>query len=435
MLLASFATLTAIVVAPTGVSVAAPALDPTPPTEKNLPLLTVEDLSPAERDLMKTQSPYMELDELVRQIAATSSRSPLAGTRLNVQKGALTVYWNGATPEELLGLRGHAAKQGIVLEIQSAPFSEVQLIDAARVLTALSESSELRMRIDVATEGTGLTVHYTGLPAAEADPSRAMPKQLELLAAIKSIEVHHGVPVDIADAAPMPQPLSREADYSPYWGGAQTWSAGARRCTSGFSMYATGAPTRFMSTVAHCTEFRDGVEIFSGNGARMGRTALIHQLFDFEPRYDLGAIQLDSGKTNSPIIYLDSGYVVVGGMASGIPAGGNYCVSGSSDGVAANCRLLSGAQAVYCGIQYRPTIPFGRCIYVIRWFTTVENQVVACFGDSGGPVYYWSGSRIIASGMISGGLDAGNCHTRGTMSVVSSAVNRSNINGLRLLTG
>jgi hypothetical protein len=58
-------------------------------------------------------------------------------------------------------------------------------------------------------------------------------------------------------------------------------------------------------------------------------------------------------------------------------------------------------------------------------------------GNSGGPIYYWSGSRIIAAGVQSTGYfdpRVTRCFADGGSAVVASAVNRYNISGLRLLT-
>jgi hypothetical protein len=167
----------------------------------------------------------------------------------------------------------------------------------------------------------------------------------------------------------------------------------------------------------------------------MGKTALIHQLFDFQPRYDLGVIQLDSQFSNAPEMYLNetgSSTAMVAGMSNGIPAGANYCISATR--LQPNCNILSGDQILLCGSQVDPPIPFGRCIYYIS-YTSINGNYIGCLGDSGGPIYYWSGSNIIAAGIQSpGARDDTGCFTRGAASVVSSAVNRYNISGLRVLT-
>jgi secreted trypsin-like serine protease len=91
-----------------------------------------------------------------------------------------------------------------------------------------------------------------------------------------------------------------------------------------------------------------------------------------------------------------------------------------------SCDLWSGGTYRYCP-------PVGRCVYTIE-MATRNGRTAFCGGDSGGPIYYWTGGVVIAAGLVSWGAvnPITGCGTRGGASVVATAV--SLINGLRVLT-
>ena len=174
----------------------------------------------------------------------------------------------------------------------------------------------------------------------------------------------------------------------------------------------------------------------------MGTSDFIHELYDHQdPAYDLGVVRLNSGSLNAPFIYVgdnpQDGVITVAGYASGgVPAGGNYCVHGAT---AINCELVSGGTHKDC-VNWPPA---GRCVYTIAFHSKDPNTIVTRDGDSGGPVYYWSGSSVIAAGVASWGNLVTEtwspifgaevpCDYQGGISVVATAVNK--ISGLRVVT-
>jgi hypothetical protein len=395
-------------------------------------------LSRRDREIMNVQAPYLELDEKVRGLAANEGSSPLAGTRLDIANRRLYVYWAGAAPNELSVLQAEARKAGISLLVTRAPFSERQLMAAANRLGTIAQSEGLSLEIELSAEGSGLTVSYKGLrTAAEAKATRT-PAQSQILNAIAAVRSKTGVAITVQDAH-IPAAATRTwadriNDWSPFWGGAVT-ATGGGRCTDAFSMYATGAPARFMLTAAHCSGFLDGQVVTNGVGQRMGVTDFIHELFDDAPRYDLGVVRLDSGLGNQPRVYRNqttADGLVIKGMSKGIPANATYCVSGAV-GVP-NCNLISGGQVLLCDQPRLPT-PFNRCIYFISFGSTTGGATI-CSGDSGGPVYFTNSTGVIAAGVVSAGDpradDTGPCFHRTLISVVASAVGR--ISGLRVVT-
>jgi hypothetical protein len=384
-------------------------------------------LSPLDRAVMAEQEPYMELDEQVRRVAAAQATAPLAGTRVDVAGRTLQVHWVGAAPAELTSIQDSAARRGISVKILPAAFSEKALMAAATELSKVSESRRAELSITIHHDGSGLTVRQDGLPAAAQDRNAATRFQAEILDAIDALRARSGVPVGLADSGPRMVPATRADDHSPFWGGAVTRSFSGS-CTDAFSMYATGSPsTRFMLTAAHCTNFEDDRTVTNGPGYRMGNADFIHELFDIQPRYDLGVIRLDSNFSNKGSVYsneLASDPFLVKGMASGIPAGGRYCVSAAVS--TPNCNLVSDEQILGCW----DWIPFGRCVFYVSWISATGLDVY-CHGDSGGPIYYWTSTGIIAAGVVGTGVGDRQCTNAGGISVVSSAVNR--IPGLAVL--
>lgn len=412
------------ILTPLAVSPAAATTTAAPATAFGGP--AAAQLSAEDRAVMMEQAPYMELDEQVRRVASAQASSPLAGTRIDRADRTLYVYWAGVAPAELTRIQGSATRLGITMKIVPAAFSEQALMAATNDLSTVAESTRAELSITIHNDGSGLTVHQGDLPEVAQGRKVPTPVQSQILDAINAIRARSGIPITMAEQGPRPKADTRTDDRSPHWGGAITEDIGGS-CTSGFSMYATGAPsTRFMMTAAHCTDFRDGVTVTNGVGVRMGVSDFIHELFDIGPSYDLGVIRLDG--SNQGRVYSNettSNGLYVKGLASGIPAGGTYCVSAAV--ATPNCRLLSGNQIVECQVPGAS----GRCIYYISWQSTT-GAIVYCSGDSGGPVYYWTSAGIIAAAVVGIGYSPTDCDTYGGISVVSSATNR--IPGLAVVT-
>ncbi|WP_405111898.1 trypsin-like serine protease [Micromonospora sp. NBC_01405] len=303
----------------------------------------------------------------------------------------------------------------------------------------------------LATDGSGLTVIVDDLSAVARGAKAAKAGELALLQRISATRSRTGIPITVsAGRANNPEFQTRAADTSPYWGGAMLSINGAA-CTSGFSMYASGDPSRrFTLSAAHCFDFLDGVPVSNGVGSAMGTSDFVHELYDRTAAYDLGVVRLGTSKSNQPYIYVGNnpadGVITVSGYrADGVPEGGNYCVHGIT---AVNCNLISDGQNMDCS----GWPPEGRCVYTIEYHPKTPGTVTACKGDSGGPIYNWTngGSSVLAAGIVSWGENSlgsffapviseawganyyVSCQSGGGMSVVATAVNT--ISGLRVAT-
>lgn len=386
-------------------------------------------LSAEDRASMAAQEPYLELDEQVRQLAAQQRVPPLAGNRIDIANRTLHVHWVGAAPAGLARIQEAAAERGITVAVTPAAHSEQTLMTAATELSTAARAAETGLSITIRHDGSGLTVRQDGLPAVARGQRAPSQFQSRVVDAAGALTARSGIPVGYAEGRGRTVLASRNSDFSPYSGGAVTVSRGLG-CTNAFSMFATGAPsTRFMLTAAHCSAYLDGQLVTNGTNSRMGVTDFIHELFDAAPAYDLGVIRIDSDETNEGRIYSNdttANRFPVKGMASGIPRGGNYCVSGAVH--FPNCNIVSTDQDLSC--------PGGapRCFFVIRWLSNTGNTVM-CHGDSGGPIYYWTSTGIIAAGVASVGTGppGTECFRAGGVSVVASAAGR--IPGLAVLRG
>jgi hypothetical protein len=422
-----------ILVAATAITAAAavpatgPAYGTTASNGKSPRLVGIDSLSAADQARQRDQEPLLNLNNRVYDLASTSYDAQFAGAELDVQHHALVVYWTGTVPAALSGLRAEAAKSGRTLAIKPARFSRKQLMAAA---DQVMPTGEMTAKVELAVDGSGITIAAADLPAAARGTRSATPAESRLMQRIAATRSQKGVPISIA-AAPAFTPQfddTRHADNSPYWAGAgikRTLSPNAYDCTSGFSMAAGGS--RYTLTAAHCPDYRNNVQFNNGAGVRMGQSAFIDWFYGGPTSYDLGLISLDSDKTNAPYIFVDedssAGAIPVAGYASGgIPANGNYCVHGMA---AVNCNLWSGGTVRMCS--------GGICVYTIAMSALNSNYIIYCHGDSGGPIYYWSGGSVIAAGVVSwGNNELGPCSLTGGVSVVATAVNT--VPGLRVVT-
>ena len=266
-------------------------------------------MTPADTAAMAAQAPYMAINEQVPDALGGSS-DQLAGTRLDVAHDRFYVYLKGDPTPALLALVTKASVQGIDIVIQSARFSRLELLRAANAVTALlpTGASNPGYSIDIASDGSGLTLEYAG-SALPSDTARVISSGL--VSGSVPITIHRDTPLDFHPAK------SREDDATPFSAG----GADNLGCTWAFSMYATGdASAKFMLTAAHCFDYEDGLAVKTLSGTKMGASDFVQELYN-NNSYDLAVICLSSGNTNQAEMWSsDTARVAINGFASkGIP--------------------------------------------------------------------------------------------------------------------
>lgn len=218
----------------------------------------------------------------------------------------------------------------------------------------------------------------------------------------------HTVAVRVDADVPRLRPATREADYSPFWGGAHL-NVPPGSCSSGFS-WGDGT-NNYMLLAGHCVP--DGGAV-STTVQSMGTVAAGSrenwktgpgngtQYFTGQSTYrgDLALVTIEAGKNSSPYIYREStGYGLVKEMWYRSPViGDQYCTGGYKSGE------LCGWYVTQAFVDY--TYTDGTTARNI----TAGGKTGSCLigGDSGGPTYtVRSDLGIAAKGIISG--IGGNC--------------------------
>jgi hypothetical protein len=198
--------------------------------------------------------------------------------------------------------------------------------------------------------------------------------------AFAAISSKYGTDVKIVSKATGGQTSGRQADTSPFWGGARLNASGS--CTSGF--VAKSSTTTYMSTAGHC--WTVGTNITSGGGSAEGSVALR----DY-PKYEA---EFYAGKTYSAQIYSGvqgdntSHLPILGRRIASVGVGQTgYCRTGYNSGRYCNWKVTS-LNASFCANLLTCTDG----LYAFEGTASVG-------GDSGGPIYktYNSGALIVGT--------------------------------------
>jgi len=219
--------------------------------------------------------------------------------------------------------------------------------------------------------------------------------------------------VDVENLAPGQVPVStasRTNDTAPFNGGdsIENTSSGPF-CTSGFG--ATIGSTSVLITAAHCFALNSSViNGLNGTGgfASIGSVShrdMAYQGTDTETINGSSSDLIWSGVIGSPTEAFVSGY-------TSSPAGDQVCNSGSASGEV--CGITISSTTIYTGL--------GTCITVLVdgsnrtechliYATAASGAIANESGDSGGPVFRFSGSNLEATGIVSASTmnDTVNC--------------------------
>ncbi len=283
----------------------------------------------------------------------------------------LQVYWYGQLPD---AVRAITAKLAVPVRFGSARYPLSELVAEATRLTADSRLAS----VAPAPDGSGLrmTLIRRELAAGQAD----------LVATAR-------VPVSVSVGVRPTATAGRQADTAPFWGGSR-YIHGSNGCSSGFSLSVGDRPTdNYAITAGHCGALFDPFTVPGQpdpTGQMFGAAACRDNLL-------LGY----TPQTVTPRIYtgpfdsLSSAQVV--GAAPDL-VGNMVQTGGASSGEHFGIQVQSvDTFAAFPGIPCAAVGPLTFAAYP-------TSTCAAAPGDSGGPVYTYSGPDVVARGTITGGF-------------------------------
>lgn len=299
---------------------------------------TWEDLSEAQTRLNTAADEILSVD------------SPgYAGTIAAPENGELHIYWKGEVPADA---QERAARTGVPVRFLPARHSEAELAAEVDRLGADSRVGTAAPEAD----GSGLAV------TVSTDADR------------EAILAEARLPLSVTIERKPDLLFNRQADISPYWGGAR-WNnlSTGGSCSTGFSVTWGGQPR--MLTAGHCGS--------NGNVARIGNatqpttsiTADVNardtQLLNRPPNRTFAG-RIYTGAWNS------SSSIRVGGSTADY-VGNWICTGGAFTGEHCNAKVYAVNTSVLgmAPMTYAAKVPG----------TPAAGNCIAAPGDSGGPVY------------------------------------------------
>jgi len=368
-------------VAPSG----QPAADASKPGQRAV-------LSARDAALIKRQDALLPT---AQDLAAQSrvESSDIAGVRLEVETDTVHVY----RTETKQALRlATAAPAGVKVVVHPAKFSRNTMLRTAAAVTA---DAKLLGEQHVSVQAVGPTVDGSGV-----DITVVAAKQSEVADATSVLKQRYGAVIGKVTGTER-RTSERDLffggwrfnDYAPWFGGDRI-SSSAGGCSTGFYAVLSGAPV--MLTAAHC----GGVGTAFYNGPRTdGSFSFMGSSVYSNTSTDVGAISVTSALSTinvGPAEWSTQLYVPTWSS----PFVGEYlCQSGSYTGETCGLYVVDTNQSV--------------CISWFLWWCTGwqgpladvvsiygSGSYAAGHGDSGGPVYAYSGSSGVAKGLVHGVL-------------------------------
>jgi streptogrisin D len=334
---------------------------------------------------MTEQRPLVEAADTIRWAQERGGYAGFTGIGLEADRVAL--WWKGAVPAKVRKAI-EEARETAPVRIVEAKYSLRELKAAsARLQAELAENPSLGHTVNIPTDGAGLVLATDGAGSGSGSGSKSGSgsgsgsggKRAAAVRATAS-EVA-GVPVRTV-VEPRSQEVSRNNDWSPWWGGARIQRPGAG-CTSGFGVTDnTGA--EYLLTAGHCGNFGDPFS--SGAGTYIGTPSKINKTHD---------IMLIQAGDVTNFMYTGTPDDNVGVRVDGwdwVYPGEFLCQSGST-----SAGVVGGA---ICNIK---VLFFYNDSEDLVEAEQMNGQTAARPGDSGGPIY---------SGSASGGAIAKGTTTR-----------------------
>jgi streptogrisin D len=295
------------------------------------------------------------------------------------------LWWKGDLPA---GMRTAIAEaeQIAPVTVHPAAYSRAELSEQARVIgDTMRAHPELGLQsVSLLGDGSGLRV---GVRAAAGDQEAGRIGKPAFARDLPAVSV----PVTTVLEAPFaPAAATRQNDEPPYNSGGRIRTSPEGGCTSGWGVKKRGTSTTYLMTAGHCgapgRRYTDGAGDFLGTGSR---EHVYHDLLLITARayhwmWDLGV--------NSSVQRAVAGW----GWATPNEV---VCQSGATSGFICNIKTHTDWSQEVCGWDSDGA---WRCYGDLISAYKVGGGVGGRLGDSGGPVYTLSGSRVSARGTVTG---------------------------------
>ncbi|MEV4753660.1 hypothetical protein AB0J86_00880 [Micromonospora sp. NPDC049559] len=290
----------------------------------------------------------------------------LAGIVAAPENRELRVYWKGAVPAVLTGL---AATTGVPVTFKPAKFSMREMGAEAARLAALPGVASAGPKAD----GSGVSVTLVRGSESSARATVAGGARL---------------PVDYTVGDRVELMLGRQADTTPFWGGAR-YNTPVGGCSTGFAVSWAGA-NRIISA-GHCGS--------NGQNATVPGWGTAGPIINDNDSRDTLMINASTSGRIYTGAYNASTSVGVGGAVSDF-VGNIICTGGASSGEHCNIQVQAVNQYVNVGYVIGP----------MTYGVQLNGTCAVAPGDSGGPVYsYRADGRVDARGTVSAGTSNVSC--------------------------
>lgn len=391
-----------LVLIPLGQSWSTPALaaDPEKEQVEEFDPDSVDNIDPAILAEMKEQAGLQPAVDALSEVAASEPESGFAGVAY--EGAGLTLYYKGSLSAAMSDAVIEANSVGPVV-VMPAAYSRSELqVNSDRITSLATKAASDVQAVALATDGSGLTVEQVPPAIAAANKRTLGINGLDAPTSAVDVVEEAGVtvPVKVVTAT---EPITlaattRNDDFAPWNGGSrfEVWRNGAYRtyCTSGFGVK-NNAGERFMLTAAHCVTPPDYAR--QGKGATLEYMGPVYQQ---SVAYDLAIIRANGsalifdGTTNT------SNTKRVAGWAYWA-ANQLVCQSGVTSGTVCAIRQKESADVVMgcCDSD-------GDQGYTLKGLIRSPRDgggIAVRGGDSGGPVFTYDGSNVIAKGITSSG--------------------------------
>jgi hypothetical protein len=359
------------------------------------------------KDVMAAQVPLLkavrELEERLGTEPVARGVEPegfpgFATIEIDVSKAQVSVYWKGEAPAKLTPLlKELEVRHHVRVATEVASFSRAELDrERLRVISEVGKEATIT-RIGPLPRGEGLLVEVEE-PVADVERLAAFKTAASRLTATLGAAVKDEAHAPfVLKQGVVATPMARDADTSPYFGGARikVGNATLTDCSSAFAAV-DGSNNSYMLTAAHCTS---GLHrpVWNGNQSR-----LMGDIFSIDPFIDSALVHVFFPASSFGVIYaggvvpgIDERFRNVLTHTSNTP-GMFVCTSGAFSGERCNIRVLAVNQDVNMG---------GRLVFPAVIAQRDDGQNAVGTGDSGGPVFVPIGpNHLFAAGTISGGV-------------------------------